>query len=72
MKKAILLFIAYRSNSREEIQAQRKIFLHLDSKKNGFVTINEIKNLLSPHLDQESIQKVFESIDVNLNNQILN
>ena len=55
LKKAILTFIAYRANSRDEIQKQRRIFLQLDEKKNGFVTYEEIKKLLVNDLDEETI-----------------
>jgi Ca2+-binding EF-hand superfamily protein len=51
LKKAMLMFIAYRSNCREEIEKQRKIFLKLDKNKKGYVTHDEVSLLLSPHLD---------------------
>ncbi len=34
------------------------------------MTIEEIKKLLSPHLDQASVQTVFDSIDVDQNGKI--
>lgn len=70
LKKAILMFIAYRSNSREEIQKQRAIFLKLDKKKNGFVTVDELHALLGPHLDEETIKKIFKSMDLDENGKI--
>ena len=64
------MFIAYRSNSREEIEKQRKIFLQLDKKKNGFVTYDEICTLLSPHLEELAIRKIFNSMDMDENGRI--
>jgi Ca2+-binding EF-hand superfamily protein len=64
------MFIAYRSNSREEVEKQRKIFLKLDKKKNGYVTYDEISILLSPHLDDNIIKKIFSSMDIDENGKI--
>jgi len=65
LKRAILFFIAHRSNSREEIQKQRKIFLQIENKKNGYVTYDDIYQLLSPHLDKSTIGKICQSLDLN-------
>ena len=64
------MFIAYRSNSREEIQKQRAIFLKLDKKKNGFVTFDELNTLLSPHLDETAVKKIFNSMDLDEDKRI--
>lgn len=70
LKKAILMFIAYRTNSRDEIQKQRNIFLKLDKNKNGFVTYDEIFGLLGPHLEETAIKKIFNSMDLDENGRI--
>lgn len=64
LKKAILMFIAYRSNNREEIMKSRKIFLSIDSRKHGYVSYDDIHSLLESHLDNATIQSICESIDV--------
>lgn len=70
LKKAILMFIAYRCNNREEILKSRKIFLQIDSRKQGFVSYSDIHEMLEEHLDDESIKQIFESIDVDKNGKI--
>ncbi len=49
------MFIAYRCNNREEIMKSRKIFLKIDSCKHGYVSYDDIHNLLESHLDKETI-----------------
>jgi len=44
--------------------------LQLDEKKNGYATYDEIHKLLSPHLDEETIIKVFNSIDLDENGKV--
>jgi calcium-dependent protein kinase len=70
LKRAILLFIAYHSNSKEEIQKQKRIFLSIDLKKNGYVSFEDIRGLLQNHLDEADIVKVFSSIDADGNGKI--
>ena len=70
LKRAILMFIAYRSNSRDEIKKQRDIFLHLDTKKKGFMTYEEIQKLLDKHLDEATIKLVFNSMDLDDNGRV--
>lgn len=71
LKRAILMFAAYRSNiSRDEIKKQREIFLKLDIKRQGYMTYEEIKQLLDKHLDEATIKKVFSSMDEDQNGRI--
>ena len=60
-----MMYLAYRSNlRRDEIEKQRRIFLKLDTKKQGFMTYEEIKSLLIEHVEEATIKKVFNSIDI--------
>ena len=44
--------------------------MKLDKKKNGFVTFEELYQLLSPHLDEDTIKKIFNSMDLDEDKRI--
>lgn len=44
--------------------------MKLDKNKNGFVSYDEIHALLASHLEESSIKKIFNSIDLDENGRI--
>ncbi len=43
LKKTILMLIAYRNIQREDAEKYRKLFLKLDTKKNGYVDLEDLE-----------------------------
>ena len=70
LKKTILMMIAYHSNSREDSQKYRKLFINLDSQKQGFVDLEDLEKLLGSTLSKEEIKKMFHSMDLDQNGKV--
>ena len=76
LKKAILTFIASRL-SNEESSKIRNIFYIIDEDKNGYISYEDFRKYLVNEYDiddvienEEELQKGFESVDIDHNNQI--
>ena len=76
LKKAILTFIASRLSSEESAQI-RNIFYNIDEDKNGYISYEDFRKYLVNEYDiddvienEEELQKGFESVDIDHNNQI--
>ena len=76
LKKAILTFIASRL-SNEESSKIRNIFYIIDEDKNGYISYEDYRKYLVNEYDiddvienEEELQKGFESVDIDHNNQI--
>ena len=74
-KQAILTFIASRLNS-EESKIIRSIFCNIDEDKKGFITLEDFTKYiinecsLDVFIDDEELQKAFQSVDIDHNNKI--
>ena len=74
-KQAILTFIASRLNS-EESKIIRNIFCSIDEDKKGFITLEDFTKYiinecsLDVFIDDEELQKAFQSVDIDHNNKI--
>ena len=75
-KQAILTFIASRLNS-DECKDIKNIFYNIDEDKNGYISYEDFRKYLVNEYDiddvienEEELQKGFESVDIDHNNQI--
>jgi len=70
LKKVALNVIAHKSSS-EEIVMLRTAFGHFDTEQDGFVSREEFRNALKEcNLNDETLTKVFDSMDVDKNGSI--
>lgn len=70
LKKLALNVIAHKSSS-EEIVMLRTAFTHFDTEQDGYVTRDEFRNALKEcNLDETTLTKVFDGIDVDKNGSI--
>ena len=76
LKKAILAFIASRLSS-EESSHLRNVFFNMDEDKNGYISFEDFRKYVINEYDvddlienEEELQKGFQSVDIDHNNQI--
>jgi len=70
LKKVALNVIAHKSSS-EEIVMMRTAFSHFDTESDGYITFDEFRHALKEcNLDEETLTKVYKSIDVDSSGSI--
>lgn len=68
-KKAVLTFIASRIGD-EEIQKEIDIFRRLDTNKDGYITIHELKEAMKKHHTEKEVEEIMMSCDTDKNGAI--
>jgi Ca2+-binding EF-hand superfamily protein len=70
LKKLALNVIAHKSSA-EEIVMMRTAFSHFDAESDGYITFEEFRNALKEcNLDDGTLNKVYNSMDVNKNGTV--